>query len=96
MTRIFKVEQLVCITCNEKIRVRTPVDATESQRCPDCNTPLMALGRINLDVQLDDGWRELPHQGGWLESPDGRRWEIGPGVLRVRPLGPDDHSGCDY
>jgi hypothetical protein len=50
--RIFKIEQLDCVTCDRQVRARTPVDAADSQRCPDCNTPLMALGRLNLDIQL--------------------------------------------
>jgi hypothetical protein len=70
--------------------VLVPVGDICPQLSPDCGTKLMAIGTLHLATEADEGWREYPHQGGWLESPDGRRWEITPGLLQVRPVQPDE------
>jgi hypothetical protein len=72
------------------VRVRVPVDDSSAQLCPDSGTELMAIGTLHLGTEADEGWREYPHQGGWLESPDGRKWEIAPGVLQIRLVQPDE------
>lgn len=85
VTRVFKVEQLDCMTCDRKVRVRVPVADTSAQHCPDCGTTLLAIGRLELRTDVDEGWRELMHDGGWVELSDGSKWVIEAGVIRIRP-----------
>jgi predicted RNA-binding Zn-ribbon protein involved in translation (DUF1610 family) len=84
MTRVFKVEQLDCMTCDRKVRVRVPVADTSAQHCPDCGTTLLAIGRLELKTDADEGWRELKHDGGWVELSDGSKWVIQPGAIQIR------------
>ena len=90
MARAFTIKQLDCIKCCRQVRARVPVDDSSPQLCPDCGTELMAIGTLHVVTEAEEGWREFPHQGGWLELPDGTRWRIAPGVLKIRPVQPDE------
>jgi hypothetical protein len=84
MASVFKIERLDCMTCDQKVRVRVPVADISAQHCPDCGTTLLAIGRLELKTDTDEGWRELKHDGGWAELSDGSKWELKPGVIAIR------------
>ena len=46
----FRVRTLQCVICDEEIRARIEIiEGVEQQaQCPECNTPLVSIGSLNL------------------------------------------------